>query len=121
MKNSIQIGVGLLLAAALGAVYLLQHVGPRSRLLGFDSSMQRQYEHLAVGQPRGEVFATLGQPRLTNTTLCLPQRRGFEKEFAKTNGLSTAMFYLWGNGGNWFYCIGFDADDRLQVKTEGHS
>jgi hypothetical protein len=107
-------------AIALTASLAVVGCGPQSRLMGFNPAVQRQYDQLATGTMKGEVLAKLGQPDLTHPTFCLPQYEGFEKEFAKTNGITVSVFYRWHNG-NWFYCIGFDKEDKVVVKGQGHS
>ena len=52
---------------------------------------------------------------------CLPQLNGFEAEFERARNSDAVRFYLFRNGINWYYSLGFDADGRLVVTGEGQS
>jgi|694.fasta_scaffold59091_5 hypothetical protein len=93
--------------------------GPRSPLTGYDKTMQLRYDQLALDILAKDVVTKLGQPCDTNITYCLPQY--FEPDIGKASNQSARVFYLWRNGINWYYCIGFDGEDRLIVKGQGHS
>jgi len=87
---------------------------------GFDRRINRAYQSLRNGMTKDEVFRRMGKPPVaTNDHFLLGQYRGNEQEYAKTNGVNFSIFYLWDNGIDWVYCIGFDAQDKVVVKGQG--
>lgn len=95
--------------------------GPRSTLAGFNRATDAKYQTIRIGAPKAEVLAVLGQPIRTEPVFCLPQRHGFEKLFAAADRSASTEYYLWINGMNWYYCIGFDRNGAVSMKGEGHS
>ena len=119
-KASIFIGLAALALFAYGVNrYILS--GPRSPLIGFRPEIQSAYEAVKLGDSLAQVNQRLGVPRKTGTTLLLPQTQGFENEFRKAEESNAKIYYLWINGGNWYYSIGFDSSDRVVIKAEGNS
>lgn len=114
---------GLLLAAlalmAFAAIELFR--GPRSFLAGFDRSLHTRYEEISNGLNKRRVVEALGEPRSRSDEFNLPQRQGFEPLFDAAKKSSAVEYYLWINGPNWYYCIGFDAAGTVVFKGEGHS
>lgn len=90
-------------------------------MMQFDRGLHRQVQRLEDGTPKTEIIALLGEPIKTNAECCLPQQNGFEDEFASAAKSTAVKYFLWRNGVNWYYCIGFDEDDKLVVVLEGCS
>lgn len=108
----------VLLAGGFFVLWLL--INPRG-LLVLDRSMDRQYQRLELGTGIEEVIERLGPPRSEGANFLLPQRKGFEDAFERAENSEASVFYLWINGSNWYYCLGFDNEGRLVVKGQGHS
>ena len=113
----------LLLACALAAFGTYRYIlsGPRSPLLGFDSNMQQAYDAIKIGDTFTEVRGRLGEPMKSGDHLLLPQQQGFEQEFRKSKDSNSKIYYLWINGSNWYYSIGFEGSDRVAHKAQGNS
>lgn len=112
--------VGLIaLAALLCGREILR--GPRSAFAKFDLKMDRAYESVRMGTPKAEVLTVLGQAIRVEPTFCLPQRHGFEGQFEEADRSTSTEYYLWLNGVNWYYCIGFDRNGKVSMKGQGHS
>jgi hypothetical protein len=87
---------------------------------GFDRKQDRAFNSLRTGMSKADVIARMGSaPLWTNSEFTLGQYEGNEKEYARTNGRDAQVFYTWGNGIDWFYCVGFDGRDGLIVKGQG--
>ena len=112
---------GALTIAACGAILSFVLLGPRNPLMGFSFAMQRQFASVQTGDTELQVVQKLGVPSKKGATFLLPQRHGFESAFQKAEESNARMYYLWINGVNWFYCIGFDGAGKVAVKGEGHS
>lgn len=95
--------------------------GPRSVFGRFSRRMHAKYESIRIGTPKADVIAALGQPKRIELSFCLPQRHGFEKLFEDAERSASIEYYLWRNGVNWYYCIGFDRNGIVAVKGEGCS
>ena len=117
-----QFGMKTMLAV-LFVIALLLAVLPRGcdLVTHFDRGLHRRVQWLEVGTPRSEIFALLGEPLKTDVECCLPQKSGFENEFARAAKSRAGTYFLWSNGVNWYYCIGFDEDDKMVVLLEGSS
>ncbi|MBK8475688.1 MAG: hypothetical protein IPL39_05095 [Opitutaceae bacterium] len=113
----------VLVAVLAAAVFTSWQValGPRSLLLGFSWTQAHHFESLRIGASKSSVIDKLGLPLRTSSTCNLPQRQGFEEAFGRAKTSGAARFLLWYNGGNWYYCGGFDVHDRLVFVGEGHS
>lgn len=109
----------VVLASALAVAEFLR--GPRSMFFGFDRGMQGRYEDFSIGSSRDAAIESLGAPLSKSATFRLPQRKGFERYFDEAERSNAVDYLLWINGGNWYYCIGFDAAGKAVVKGEGHS
>lgn len=94
---------------------------PKSELAGFSRLQQYRFESLPLGAPKALVLERLGIPRSDTPTCNLPQRQGFEEAFRRAEASGATKFLLWLNGMNWFYCVGFDAQDRVVFTGEGQS
>ena len=91
-------------------------------LMGFDRSIQLDFERLILGVSLDEAKAQLkSDPIRKSAECCLPQRHGFETEFERAERSTATIYYLFKNGANWYYCLGFDSDGLLVVKTQGNS
>lgn len=124
MKKPVVIILSFACAFALIMGYAVNRYilgGPRSPLMGFCSEIQENYESIKVGYTIEQVIDRLGPPKRTGTSLLLPQKRGFEEYFRQADASNAEIYYLWMNGGNWFYSIGFDATSKVVIKAEGHS
>jgi len=94
----------------------------RDVMMRFDRSAQRAFESLPMGITIDEASEHLGaKPIRDASQCCLPQRRAFEGEFERAEKSDAVHFYLFQNGVNWYYCLGFDADGRLVVTGQGAS
>lgn len=82
--------------------------------------MDREYRRLEAGSSLEDAIERLGPPKSEGATFLLPQRAGFEDAFDQAENSKATAFYLWINGPNWYYCLGYDAEGRLAVKGEGH-
>jgi len=113
----------ILLTAALVVSLVVYEVlrGPRSMFFGFDRCMQRHYEDIAIGSAKKTSIEILGSSWSKSDTFNLPQRHGFEQYFEAAERSTAVEYLLWVNGGNWYYCIGFDASGTAVVKGEGNS
>ncbi len=111
----------LLVAIILVAIPLALLPRGCDMLMGFDRSVHTQVHDLKAGAKKSSIVTLLGEPLKTDSVCCLPQRRGFEDEFSRAEKSNAVEFYLWRNGMNWYYCIGFDENDELVVKIEGCS
>ena len=109
-------GATTFLVFLVGALFTL---GPWG--LGFSWRTQILYNRIPLGMNQQEVIRLLGQPRKVDKQFCLPQRKGFEKYFKEAERSGATEFYLWINGVNWYYCIGFDSAGKVAVKGEGCS
>lgn len=107
----------VLLAVGFFVLWLL--INPRG-LLVLNRSMDREYQRLERGASVEEAIERLGPPRSEGSTFLLPQRGGFEDAFERAGNSAAIAFYLWSNGSNWYYCLGFDKEGGLVVKEEGH-
>jgi hypothetical protein len=90
-------------------------------LMQFDRGLHSQFQNLENGVSKSEILSLLGEPIKSDDDCCLPQQIGFEDEFARANKSKAVEYFLWRNGINWYYCIGFDENDELVVKLEGCS
>ena len=118
MNYRIQHLVGLTAAMAILLVTLIMGC---EWMLGFDRRMHARVRRLEMGTELAEVKALLGEPVRESDACCLPQRHGFEQEFQQAEESTAVRYFLWRNGINWYYCMGFDPDDKLVVNVEGHS
>ena len=121
MKRTVLFTVGLIVIVAgfLAAFEFLK--GPRSMFAGFDGRMHRQYEAITMGTSKSSAVHALGEPRSKDERFNLPQREGIEHYFDAAERSTAVEYLLWGNGMNWYYCIGFDAGGQVVVKREGSS
>lgn len=120
-KRNITIGILVVAICILGLGIIQLTLGPRGTLSGFDKEMHAKYHEISNGESVEAVIRTLGQPRLISDTCNLPQRHGFEHIFEAAENSEAVEYYQWINGGNWYYCIGFDSSRRVVIKGEGHS
>lgn len=91
-------------------------------MMGFDRSVQHAFDRLVFGVSLDEAAAQLKSYPIRNSAeCCLPQRHGFEAEFDRAERSTATIYYLFKNGTNWYYCLGFDSEGLLVVKTQGHS
>ena len=91
-------------------------------LMGFDRSVQLAFDRLVFGVSLDEARTQLKSDPIRNSAeCCLPQRHGFEAEFERAERSTATVYYLFKNGTNWYYCLGFDSEGLLVVKTQGHS
>lgn len=94
----------------------------RDALMQFDRVAQRSFDTLPMGITLDEASARLGSdPIRDSPECCLPQRHAFESEFERAANSGAVHFYLYRNGVNWYFCLGFDADGRLVVTGQGCS
>lgn len=94
----------------------------RDALMQFDRASQLAFDTLPMGITLNDATARLGSTPIRDAPeCCLPQRQAFESEFERAENSSAVHFYLYKNGTNWYYCLGFDADQRLVVAGQGRS
>jgi|GEM_PF-1792478 len=107
-----------LIASACVFAYPYAH----DALMRFDRSTQLAFDTLPMGIKLDEAKKRLGSDSIREADLCcLPQRLGFEPEFERAVKSPASRFYLFRNGVNWYYCLGFDADGHLVVTGQGCS
>ena len=113
----------LLIALALVFCFcVVAYPYARDAVMQFDRVAQRSFDTLPTGISLGEASQRLGaEPIRDAPECCLPQRHAFESEFERAENSEAVHFYLFRNGINWYYCLGFDADGRLVVAGEGCS
>jgi len=80
--------------------------------------MQAKYDSIRIGTPKADVIAALGQPKRIEVKFCLPQQLGFERLFEDAERSASIEYYLWRNGINWYYCIGFDRSGTVTIKRK---
>ena len=91
-------------------------------LMGFNRPVQLAFDRLVSGVSLDEARAQLKSDPIRNSAeCCLPQRPGFEAEFERAERSTATIYYLFKNGTNWYYSLGFDSEGLLVVKTQGHS
>ena len=88
--------------------------------MGHDSELYQQYKNFQIGDSLDTIKLVLGNPIKKSDNFCLPQKKGFEHYFEETKNSNSTTYYLWKNGGNWFYCIGFN-QKKVTYKADGHS
>lgn len=113
--------VVILVSIALYFAYGFISGGPRSRLMGFEPEKQKYYNSIEIGMPKSQVLDALGTQRSIEKRFALPQRKGFEESFKRAELSNSVEYYLWMNGTNWYYCIGFDENNNVSTKGEGNS
>ena len=121
MKRKIIIGISFAGFIVLGFVMLEIFLGPRGLFSEFDRSIHAKYQSISEGQDKKQVMNDLGKPFAKNSKFNLPQRQSFEHFFEAAEKSSAVEYYLWVNGSNWYYCVGFDATGAVITKGEGHS
>lgn len=108
-------------AVILGSC-VLAYPYARDGLMHFDRATQRAFDILPMGITLEDASARLGTDPIRDAPeCCLPQRHAFEIEFERAENSDAVHFYLYQNGINWYYCLGFDADGRLVVTGQGCS
>lgn len=94
----------------------------RDALMRFERPTQRAFDSLPMGITLPDATSRLGlDPIRDAPECCLPQRQAFESEFKRAEESDAVHFYLYRNGINWYYCLGFDEDGRLVVTGQGCS
>ncbi len=94
----------------------------RDALMQFARDAQYSFDTLPLGITLDEATARLRSAPIGDASeSCLPQRQGFESDFARAENSDAVHFYLFRNGTNWYYCLGFDSDGKLVFTGEGCS
>lgn len=93
------------------------------RLTGFDRAKHRYFTRLAYPCTRSEIERRYGPPIRCGSECLLPQREGYEDEFAAAQKFNTnaGEFCLWQNGMNIYYCVGFDSAGKFVGLVQGGS
>ena len=89
--------------------------------MGFDKLKHENFSELKLGDSLESVKLKLGEPKQKDQQLNLPQKQGVEELFQDSTKSKSTIYYLWMNGGNWYYSIGFDEKNKLTFKAEGNS
>lgn len=117
MKKRLLIAIACMLGSCIFA-----HPYARDALIHFDRAAQREFDTLPMGITIDDASSRLGSDPIRDAPeCCLPQRQAFESEFERAENSDAVHFYLYKNGINWYYCLGFDADGRLVVTGQGCS
>lgn len=117
MKYRLLIAFAVILGSCV-FVYPYAH----DALMQFDGAAQRAFDTLPAGITLDDASARLGSDPIRDAPeCCLPQRHAFESEFERAENSDAVRFYLYRNGINWYYCLGFDSDGRLVVTGQGCS
>ena len=112
----------LIAFAVIIAVCVFAYPYARDALMQFDRGAQCTFDTLPMGITLDDATARLGSDPIRDAPdCCLPQRHAFESEFERAENSDAVHFYLYRNGINWYYCLGFDADGRLVVTGQGLS
>ena len=112
----------LVVAAASILIVPMEFIlrGPRSVLLGYDSSMQLAFDDIEIGESKTRLLELFGEPRSTESHFSR-EIRYRESDFATDDLIRCVEFVTWKNGGNWFYCFGIDEIGTIVLKADGHS
>lgn len=117
MKKHLLIPIVLCLGACV-----LAYPDARDAFMQFDRSVQRAFDGLPMGITLDDASARLGSAPIRDASeCCLPQRHSFESEFERAEDSNAVHFYLYKNGNNWYYSLGFDAHGALVVTGQGCS
>lgn len=119
--RKVWIGIALAAVALVGFGVIEIGRGSRSLFTGFDRGMQAKYEKISMGDSQQTAVESLGKPLAESDAFNLPQRHGFEHYFDAAEKSSAVKYFLWVNGTNWYYCIGFNSAGEVVIKGEGHS
>jgi hypothetical protein len=108
----------LVLVAILVAVVLWYGVRSMEDAMGFDRGFHRRYRSVSIGMAEQDAFSRMGRPPdATNRTLVLAQRgRKREDRARRTDAI---LFFTWGNGADYAYCLGVNSNGTVVVKEEG--
>lgn len=114
----------LLLTVAISAVLVagvaIVLPGPRSIWMGYKPQRHRQYQKIQIGQNIQSAIDLLGEP-ISRETYFSRQLSAFKEDVPTVELAKCVEFLTWNNGGNWFYCVGIDQDDKITIKIDGHS
>jgi hypothetical protein len=89
-------------------------------MMGFDNNMQRAFDHIEIQSNKQTAIDTLG-PEYTISSNFSRALSGYESSLPQSALSASVEFLTWRNGGNWFYCVGIDADGNITLKSDGHS
>lgn len=120
MKGGLKL-LAAVLIVGLGFGSMVFLITPKGFLMGYDRAVQEDFDSIAVGMEKSEVVDLLGKPRDTLSEFPFSWLSGPDSHLSEKKRELCVEYLLWGNGGNWFYCIGFDTKGRVIEKAEGHS
>ena len=82
--------------------------------------MQHAFDRIELNCDKQAAIDLLG-PEYSVSPYFSRALSGYESSLSQSAMSESIEFLTWRNGGNWFYCIGVDADGRITLKSDGHS
>ena len=89
-------------------------------MIGFDRDMQHAFDRIELNCDKQAAIDLLG-PEYSVSPYFSRALSGYESSLSQSAMSESIEFLTWRNGGNWFYCIGVDADGGITLKSDGHS
>ena len=112
----------MMTVAAIAILIVFVPVGlrqARSVLLGYDYSMQRNFDELEVGDSLQTAHKHFGEPWAIETAF--PRIIGYrESDFPAADLGHCIEFVTWNNGINCYYCLGIDENGKIVLKVRGN-
>ena len=91
----------------------------RSVLLGYEYSMQQNFDELEVGDALQTARKHFGEPWAIEPAF--PRVIGYrESEFSPADLGNCIEFFTWDNGINCYYCLGIDENGKIVLKVRGN-
>jgi hypothetical protein len=109
------LGCVAILASLVLFAYALNWVimGPEGR------KFDREFRRVEAGMARQEVVQRLGEPDDQGKSFRLSQEEGFEREYARARASHSKYYFFWEQNGDVTYAVGFDAQDKVTLKSVG--
>ena len=115
-----KICIGLVLALVIVAsLWVLYRFVFDPTITGLNPKLYRQYESIQQGMTRQEVVSRMGKPSGEGAEFRLGQYEGYEDEYERAKQSNSKYYLFWYSGIDITYAIGFDAEDKVTIKTAG--
>ena len=85
--------------------------------LGFTAD----FDGISAGMTRSDVVQVLGEADAVETKFHLAQRSGYESEYERARKSGSSYYLIWNRGIDTTFTIGFDSEDKVTIKSWGHS